>query len=76
VIILDTHIWIKWVFDESQLPQPIQENISKHEAKGLGVSVISCWEVAKLIELKRLKFELEISDWIEQALSYPGIQLI
>lgn len=76
MIILDTHIWVKWVLDESQLPHTIQENISKHESTGLGVSVISCWEVAKLIELKRLTFKLEISDWIEQALSYPGIQLI
>jgi PIN domain nuclease of toxin-antitoxin system len=76
LIILDTHIWVKWVLDESQLPHTIQEKISKHESTGLGVSVISCWEVAKLIELKRLTFQLEISDWIEQALSYPGIQLI
>ena len=76
MIILDTHIWVKWVLDESQLLHTIQENISKHESTGLGVSVISCWEVAKLIELKRLTFQLKISDWIEQALSYPGIQLI
>ena len=76
MIILDTHIWVKWVLDESQLPQTIQEHIDKHESNGLGVSVISCWEVAKLIELKRLTFEPEISDWMEQALSYPGIQLI
>ena len=32
--------------------------------------------MAKLIELKQPTFELEISDWIEQALSYPSIQLI
>ena len=76
MIILDTHIWVKWVLDESQLPQTIQEHIDKHESNGLGVSVISCWEVAKLIELKRLTFEPEISDWMEQALSYPGIQLV
>ena len=76
MIILDTHIWVKWVLDESQLPHTIQENISRYESTGLGLSVISCWEVAKLIELKRLTFQLEISDWIEQALSYPGIQLI
>ena len=76
MIILDTHIWIKWVLDESQLPSVFCDKIRDHEIDGLGVSVISCWEVAKLMELKRLSFEIDVHDWINQALSYPGIQLI
>lgn len=76
MIILDTHIWIKWVLDESQLPSVFCDKIRAHETDGLGVSVISCWEVAKLMELKRLSFEIDVHDWINQALSYPGIQLI
>jgi len=76
MIILDTHIWVKWVLDESQLPSVLCDKIREHETDGLGVSVISCWEVAKLIELKRLSFEIDVHDWINQALSYPGIQLI
>ncbi len=76
MIILDTHIWVKWVLDESQLPTAFCDKIREHEIDGLGVSVISCWEVAKLVELKRLMFKMDIHDWINQALSYPGIQLI
>jgi PIN domain nuclease of toxin-antitoxin system len=76
MIILDTHIWVKWVLDESQLPSVLCDKIREHETDGLGVSMISCWEVAKLIELKRLSFEIDVLDWINQALSYPGIQLI
>ncbi len=76
MIILDTHIWVKWVLDESQLPSVLCDKIREHETDGLGVSVISCWEVAKLIEVKRLSFEIDVHDWINQALSYPGIQLI
>lgn len=76
MIILDTHIWVKWVLDDSQLPSLFCDKIREHETDGLGVSVISCWEVAKLIEFKRLSFEIDVDDWINQALSYPGIQLI
>ena len=76
MIILDTHIWIKWVLDENQLPSAFCDKIRAHETDGLGVSVISCWEVAKLIELKRISFEIDVHDWINHALSYPGIQLI
>ncbi len=76
MIILDTHIWVKWVLDENQLPTAFCDKIREHETDGLGLSVISCWEVAKLVELNRLTFEMDIYDWINQALSYPGIQLI
>lgn len=76
MILLDTHIWVKWVFDEKQLPESVQRQIIEHEKDGLGVSVISCWEVAKLLELKRLTFDMDIFDWISQALNYPSIQLV
>lgn len=76
MILLDTHIWVKWVLDEKQLPEPVQRQIIEHEKDGLGVSVISCWEVAKLFELKRLHCDMDVFDWINQALRYPGIQLL
>lgn len=76
MILLDTHIWVKWVLDEKQLSKPVRKQVAGHEEDGLGVSVISCWEVAKLVELKRLNFEMDVRDWIDQALSYPGIRLI
>ena len=60
MIILDTHIWVKWVLDETQLPDVIREKIYENESVGLGVSAISCWEVAKLVELKRLTFNMDI----------------
>jgi PIN domain nuclease of toxin-antitoxin system len=43
---------------------------------GLGVSVISCWEVAKLVEKARLQLSAGLSDWIDAALLYPGIHLL
>jgi PIN domain nuclease of toxin-antitoxin system len=42
MIILDTHIWVKWVLDENQLPASIRDKMYEHEPDGLGVSVISC----------------------------------
>jgi PIN domain nuclease of toxin-antitoxin system len=40
------------------------------------VSVISCWEVAKLVERNRLVLRCPVGEWIEQALAYPGIRLL
>lgn len=76
MILLDTHIWI-WFADESnQLTKQHRQAIEQHRADGLGVSVISCWEVAKLVEYNRLKLACSIEEWIETATTLPGVQLI
>ena len=76
MIVLDTHVWVWWVHDETQLPENYRASIQAHETDGLGVSVISCWEVAKLVEYKRLILPIPVAEWLDQALAYPGIQLL
>ncbi len=36
MILLDTHIWVKWVLDEKQLPKPVRKQVAGHEEDGLG----------------------------------------
>ena len=76
MIILDTHIWIWWVHDDFQLLPDYRDYIQEHEADGLGISAISCWEVAKLVEINRLNLPSPVSEWLTQALAYPGIRLL
>lgn len=76
MIVLDTHIWVWWVHGDSQLTLDQREALETHEPTGLGVSAISCWEVAKLVEYKRLILPCATLEWLKQALSYPGIQLL
>lgn len=76
MIVLDTHVWVWWVHDETQLPENYRAYLQTREAEGLGVSIISCWEVAKLVEYKRLKLPMPVADWFDQALAYPGMQLL
>lgn len=76
MIVLDTHIWVWWVHNDPQLPVTHKTYIQAHETDGLGISAISCWEVAKLVEYGRLTLPLPISDWLDQALAYPGIRFL
>jgi PIN domain nuclease of toxin-antitoxin system len=46
MIVLDTHIWIWWTHGDDDLPIEYSELLQQREHEGLGVSVISCWEVA------------------------------
>ena len=72
MIVLDTHIWIWWVHSPERLSQTQRELITASETDLIGVSAISCWEIAKLVELGRLELPVDIEHWFEQALSYPG----
>ena len=76
MIVLDTHIWVWWVHGDARLSPQHQAYLQLNEANGLGVSIISCWEVAKLVEYQRLQLPLPVEQWLSQALSYPGVQLL
>jgi len=76
MIVLDTHIWVWWIHEDPQLTPRQKVWIQEHEEQGLGVSAISCWEVAKLVEYQRLTLPCPIAEWFDQAVAYPGIQLL
>lgn len=58
MILLDTHVWVWWVHGAADLSPAQQRMLEENEESGLGVSVISCWEVAKLVEIGRLGLPL------------------
>lgn len=76
MIILDTHIWIWWVDENAKLLPENLAIIQAHQASGLGISVISCWEIAKLVEKNKLNFDCPVEEWLELALSYSGVRLL
>jgi PIN domain nuclease of toxin-antitoxin system len=76
VILLDTHIWIWWVQDDARLTAAQKQQLTEHEATGLSVAAISCWEVAKAVELGKLVLPVDVGDWLRIALQYPGVNLI
>ncbi len=76
MIVLDTHVWVWWVQGELRLPRSAVQQIEDAERTGIGVSAISCWEVAKLVEHGRLALPLPVEHWIATALAYPGVRLL
>lgn len=73
-ILLDTHAWIWWVTESPRLSLPAATAIA--QADELAVHLISCWEVAMLVEKGRLKFNREVVDWIDLALQRPKVSLL
>jgi len=76
MIVLDTHIWVWCVHGDERPTETQAQVIETNETNVIGVSAISCWEIAKLVEYGRLELPCSLREWFEQALSYPGIRLL
>ena len=76
MILLDTHIWIWWIQDDPRLKEERVNWMDEQAEQGLGISIISCWEIAKLVENNHLQLPNPVDKWLEQALNYPGISLL
>ena len=71
MILLDTHIWI-WLVNESEnISQEHHQIIEQQRVDDLGVSVISSWEVAKLVELGRIDLNASVDGWINAGSILP-----
>ncbi|EAW33946.1 PIN domain-containing protein [Lyngbya sp. PCC 8106] len=69
MLLLDTHIWIRW-----QNPQPsslaLSENLIEliETAESVAISAISCWELGQLVKRQRVQLSLSLDEWVATAL--------
>lgn len=75
MIILDTHIWVWWVHGDARLPGSWRTDLDSGQSD-IGVSAISCWEIAKLVEGRRIMLSRRIDECLDFALAYPRVQLL
>lgn len=69
MIVLDTHAWLWWLSEPERLGPAAREAIDG--AERVGVSTISCWEVAALVARGRIALDRDPYQWIAQALAHP-----
>lgn len=76
VILLDTHIWFWWVRSDPALTASQLHHIVVNQPTGLGVSVISVLEIARLEAAGRVGLAKPIDQWVRDALAYLGVRLL
>ncbi len=77
-ILMDTHIWI-WLMEGNPVLTGSKALTLIEEAAESGllsVSVISVWEIGMLESKSRITFNIPCMEWIDKALSLPGLHLI
>jgi PIN domain nuclease of toxin-antitoxin system len=75
VIVLDTHVWVRWVVEgESALPPAVTAAIQAEER--VAVSAVSCFEVALLCRRGRIELPIGTPQWLELALAPAGVECL
>jgi PIN domain nuclease of toxin-antitoxin system len=75
--LLDTHILIWWHERPSRLPNAVRRILTRaRDGSSLLVSEISLWEVANLVELKRVRLSIGLSTWLQRATAAPLVERV
>ena len=66
--LLDTHVVIWWLTDDRKLSKRHAKLLEQSERSGraIGLSAISLWEIAKLVERERIELTQSVDDSLEQ----------
>ncbi len=73
-LLLDTHIWI-WLSLEKKKSLSAKSRKAINSADHKWISAISCWELAKLVEKKRIGFSIPTLIWIRRSLNQFNIKV-
>ncbi|HXC24631.1 MAG TPA: type II toxin-antitoxin system VapC family toxin [Gemmatimonadaceae bacterium] len=76
ILLLDTHVWWRYMEGDATLPSPIQRAIDAAVREyRVYVSAHSAWELGMLEAKGRLQFVNGAESWIRQAIALPGMHV-
>ena len=76
MVVLDTCAWLWMCSESTKLSRAAREAITREQRHdGLVVSIISAWEIAKLVQKAKLSFSIPCSEWIEGAVRADGVTM-
>jgi PIN domain nuclease of toxin-antitoxin system len=77
-LLLDTHAWLWYAegMSERLRPATVKRLDEARKGKGLVISAISVWEVGMHAARGRIRLAVPLRDWVERALSAPGVRLV
>lgn len=76
MIVLDTHVLVWTVEDDSRLGQTTRRLIEQESADGrILVPAISLWEIAMLVAKERLALGQDVRTWIDNVIGLDGLEI-
>lgn len=78
MIVLDTHALLWWISTPDRIPRKSRRllDASIAEKQSIAVSSISLWEIAMLVERKRLELTIPVGVWIAHLEAVPWLSFV
>lgn len=77
MILLDTHTWIWWLSSPERLPELARGRLSQAVREdAVGLSAISVWELAMLVDRGRLSMDRSVDAFVAQTEALPFLHVI
>lgn len=73
---LDTHVWLWWINADNANLDKEQWRLFVQRERRVGVSAISCFEVAWLECHNRIRLKIPLALWFEKATVDSGIEIL
>jgi PIN domain nuclease of toxin-antitoxin system len=75
IALLDTHVLLWWAEDSKRLSAAQRRLLKKaNDTTALGVSDVSLWEIALLVERGRVRLALPLDEWLARATAAPLVE--
>ena len=76
--LLDTHVLVRWLLDDRKLARQHVRILERCERAGqqVGVSAMSLWEIAKLVERGRLEMMQTVDESLADLESSPMFEIL
>ena len=76
-VLLDTHILVWWRLDPARLSKVQARALSALDAgRPAAISAITLWELAKMVERRRLEIPLPLDIWLEELEANPLLEVL
>ncbi len=78
MLLLDTHVWVRWVSEPDALSEAADGAIRAAIEAGetLRLSSISVWEIALLVAKDRLHLSIDVREWIDRTEALPLFEFV
>lgn len=78
IALLDTHVLLWWFESPRRLSGAQRRVLAKTSTGGhaVGVSDITLWEIAVLLERRRIRLALPLDEWLRRATAAPRVERV
>lgn len=77
-LLLDTHMFLWWYLDQSQLPSKYADILTtvENRREPIALSIATLWEIAKLVQIGKFEINFSLDQWFQEIEEDMGLRVL